>query len=145
MRHHEVRLAHFAGIIGSGLSIIPPCKLGRLGESPGQILVPVLLVPLALGLLIAGPSAGNLSTVGSIIAHLRKTADRPRLQHDGQSQDLAHPRKGEQIPVGLFQFHSVDDGPLDLMNLTGQMIDGFFAGLSNASSRSPETALHSYG
>lgn len=66
VRHHEIGLLHLPLIIGASLGMITPGKLSRLRKRPSQILIPVLLVSFPFGLLVAGPLAGNLPTVGNI-------------------------------------------------------------------------------
>ena len=85
MGHHEVALSRLPSVVSPGLFIIAPGTLGSFREGPSQISVPVLLVPFPFSLPVAGPFAGHLSAIGSIIAHPGKTADGPGLQHDGQT------------------------------------------------------------
>jgi hypothetical protein len=52
MGRHDIRLAHFAGVITVGLSIPPPRKLQRFRERPGRIFIPILQISFGISLLV---------------------------------------------------------------------------------------------
>ena len=85
MGHHEVALARLPIVVSPGSFIIAPGTLSGFREGPGQVSVPVLLVPFSFSLSVAGPFAGDLPAIGGIIAYTGKAADGPGLQHDGQT------------------------------------------------------------
>jgi hypothetical protein len=57
--NHEVGLVQLAVVKGSGLVVEAAGQFRRLGKSPGQLFVAVLVVAFALGLAVAGPLRGD--------------------------------------------------------------------------------------
>ena len=102
---HGVGPALFAVVPGPRLGRMHPGERGRLGKSPGKVLVAVFLVSLALGLAVGGPPARDMAAVGNVVARACETGDGSGLQHDGQAQDAAHARDAEQGSVLVCQFH----------------------------------------
>ena len=67
----------------------PPGKLCSLDVSPGEVLVPVLPVPVADDFAGRGPDALHAAAVRGVVTHGGEAADIPHLEHDREGKDLA--------------------------------------------------------
>ena len=130
MRDHRVGLLHLALVKCPGLRIVPPGDLGSFGKGPCQVFVAAFFVALAFFLIVADPFGRNFPAVGTVVADLRKTADRTGLQHDGKSQRLTHALHREELFILVAQLHSFFDNAFDGFDLARQKIYGFLADLA---------------
>ena len=99
-----------------------------LGESPGEVAIPVPGIAFALGLFITGPAAGNLPAIGGIMTDAVEPFNGSRFQENGHPQDVSYPRKGEQLGKRFFQPDPASDRRLDPLDLAGEEVNRFFAG-----------------
>ena len=131
MGYHSISFLHLALVKCPGLRIIAPGDLGSFGKGPRQVFVAAFLVSFAFLLIVADPFGRNFSAVGTIVANLRKAADRSGLQHDGKSQRLTHSLQGEEFFVLFAQLHSFFDNGFDGFDLACQKVYRFFADLAS--------------
>jgi hypothetical protein len=113
-----------AGLVG------PTGMLPRFREGPCQVLVTVSDVASSLDFVITGPLATDLPTVGSEVAYFSESADGTRLQQYRHSQNVSDPGQGHQPDEDPFPAETLQRPPFDLVDLSGQTIDHFFAALT---------------
>ena len=77
------------------LRIVTDGKIRRLHKRPGQILVAVLHIALALAFPVTQFLTAHTATIGGKIPDRRKAPNLPRLQHDRHPQNLPDPTDGE--------------------------------------------------
>lgn len=120
MSCHPIGSLQFPIVVSLNFRTISPGQFRCLRERPGQILVPVLRVTLALGLPLARPSAGDFPAIGTVVAHLGKAPDVSCLEHYGKSQDTAHTRDGGQVLIAFLKPDLPLNKLFDLFNLSSQ-------------------------
>ena len=118
-----------AGLIG------PTGMLGRLREGPRQVPVAVSDIASSLDLVITGPLATDLPTVGSEVANFSEPTDGPRLHQDRHSENVSDSGQGDQQSENPFPLQALQRPSFDLVDLAGQAINGFFAGLARQQKR----------
>jgi hypothetical protein len=86
--NHHVRLRSLAVIPSPYRRIVSPGQLRGLSESPGKILVTVLLVASPLLFIVARPTHGYLSAIRSIVPDAEEPAYVSRLQGNSPTTRL---------------------------------------------------------
>ncbi len=64
------------------------------------------------------------------MAHGFEPFNGSRFQQDGHPQDVSYPRKGEQLGKRFFQDGLVSHRRFDPLDLTGEEVNGLFAGFA---------------
>jgi len=78
--HHTVSLGLLSLVETLDPGVVPDGKVGRLHKCPGQILIPVLGIALALFLAVADLATVHTAAVRSEVPHTGESADLPGLQ-----------------------------------------------------------------
>jgi isocitrate/isopropylmalate dehydrogenase len=99
------------------LGVEPHRKVGRFDKCPGQILIAVLGITLALFLAVADLLTADTATVRSEVSHTGKSPDVPGLKHDRERENLADPRHGFKKAELRTKLDSLCDGSLQDLRL----------------------------
>ena len=109
-RHDNLGLGLLSLIETFNLGVVPDGEVGRFDKRPGQILVAVFGVALALFLTVADLLAADTAAVRSEIPHTAKSPNIAGLQHDRQRQNLTDPQHGFEKAELRSKLDSLGDG-----------------------------------